>query len=649
MRVAPRDGATGIVAAVGLFRACAMFTLFERLLKPTDPPDRPEPPATLVAFFWHYARQAKGLFVALFVAGFIVALLDTLVPIFIGRVVTLITSSAPERLFAEHWRMLVAMAFALLVARPLALTAQNLLANQAISANVSNRIRWQNHWHVVRQSWAFFQNDFAGRIANRVMQTGPAIRETVVALITGVWYILVYGTSALLLLGSADPWLALPVSLWFVGYIILLRVLVPRMRDRSKEVSEARSALTGRIVDSYTNILTVKLFARAREEDAYVRDAVDSHTDFFYRSLRLNTLFSLCLSSLNAMMVVTTGGIAMLLWTQGKVEVGTVAMAMPLAWQIVSVAGWVAYQITTIFENIGVVQEGMMTIARPIMLTDRPDAAPLDVTRGEIRFEDVRFGYGREALARNDGSPRSAAVIDGLTLTVQPGEKIGLIGRSGAGKSTLVNLVLRFFDLEGGRILIDGQDISAVTQESLRAQISMVTQDTSLLHRSIRDNIRYGRPQATEDEIATAAGLAHADEFIGELEDWKGRRGFDAHVGERGVKLSGGQRQRIAIARVILKDAPILVLDEATSALDSEVEAAIQSSLGTLMAGKTVIAIAHRLSTIARMDRLIVLDQGRIVEQGSHAALLRLGGHYAALWQRQSGGFIDLAPAQAAE
>ncbi len=615
-----------------------MFSLFERLLKPTDTPERPEPPAALIAFFWHYARQAKRLFIALFVVGFVVALLDTMIPIFIGRVVTLITTSKPETLFADFWPLLLAMALTLLVLRPLALTTQNLLSNQAISANVSNRIRWQNHWHVVRQSWAFFQNDFAGRIANRVMQTGPAIRETVVALITGVWYILVYGTSALLLLGSADPWLALPVILWFAGYLVLLRVLVPRMRDRSKAVSEARSALTGRIVDSYTNILTVKLFARAREEDAYIRDAVDGHTDMFYQSLRLNTLFSLCLSSLNAMLVTGTGGVAIFLWTRGQVEVGTVAMALPLAWQIVSVAGWVAYQVTTIFENIGVVQEGMMTIARPIALTDRPDAAALEVPRGEIRFEDVRFGYGR-----------ATGVIEGLTLTVRPGEKIGLIGRSGAGKSTLVNLLLRFFDLEGGRILIDGQDIAGVTQESLRSQISMVTQDTSLLHRSIRDNIRYGRSQATDAEIVAAARLAHAEEFIAELEDWKGRRGYDAQVGERGVKLSGGQRQRVAIARVILKDAPVLVLDEATSALDSEVEAAIQSSLGTLMAGKTVIAIAHRLSTIARMDRLIVLDRGRIVEQGTHHELLALGGHYAALWRRQSGGFIDAGDMQAAE
>jgi ATP-binding cassette subfamily B multidrug efflux pump len=615
-----------------------MFTLFERLLKPTVAPDASEPPPRLVAFYWHYAKQARGLFAGLFVAGFAVAVLDTMIPIFIGRVVTAVTTASPQTLFADFGWQLAGMALILLFVRPAAMAMQNLLANQAIAANVSNRIRWQNHWHVVRQSWAFFQDDFAGRIANRVMQTGPAIRETIVSLINGVWYIMVYGTSALILLGRADLWLALPITLWFLGYLLLLRVLVPRMRDRSKEVSEARSSLTGRVVDSYTNILTVKLFARPQDEDAYVRDSVDNHTSKFYRSLRLNTLFSFLLSTLNALLVTSTGGLAILLWSQGKVEVGTVAMALPLAWQIVSVAGWVAYQITSIFENVGVVQEGMMTIARPITLTDRSDAKALTVSRGEIRFEDVRFGYGRET-----------GVIDGLNLVVAPGEKIGLIGRSGAGKSTLVNLMLRFFDIESGRILIDGQDISQVTQESLRAHISMVTQDTSLLHRSIRDNIRYGRPDATEAEIVEAARLAHADEFIGGLIDWRMRTGFDAHVGERGVKLSGGQRQRIAIARVILKDAPILVLDEATSALDSEVEAAIQQSLDTLMAHKTVIAIAHRLSTIARMDRLVVLERGRVVEQGTHQELLRHGGHYAALWRRQSGGFLDAADAEAAE
>ena len=615
-----------------------MFAFFERLLKPTQAPERPEPPASLLGFYWHYARDARRLFLALFAAGFMVALLDTMIPVFIGRVVTLLTANPPDQLFAKFWPLLLLMAFVLLVARPIALVTQALIANQAIAANVSNRIRWQNHWHIVRQSWSFFQNDFAGRIATRVMQTGPAIRESIVALITAVWYILVYGTGALILLARADPWLALPVVLWFAGYSIMLRYFVPRMRDRSKDMTEIRSMLTGRIVDSYTNILTVKLFARARDEDAYVRDAIDSHTRQFYISLRLNTLFGFTLATLNALLVTGTGGLALLLWTRGQVTVGTVAMALPLAWQIVNIAGWVAWQVTDIFENIGVVQEGMLTIARPIALADRADARPLAVTRGEILFDDVRFGYGRET-----------GVIEGLTLKVAPGEKIGLIGRSGAGKSTLVNLLLRFFDLEDGRILIDGQDIAHVTQESLRAQISMVTQDTSLLHRSIRDNIRYGQRDAGEAEIVAAAELAHAHDFILELEDWRGRRGYDAHVGERGVKLSGGQRQRIAIARVILKNTPILVLDEATSALDSEVEGAIQQSLGTLMAGKTVIAIAHRLSTIARMDRLIVLDHGRVVEQGTHSDLLRLGGHYAALWRRQSGGFIDADGMQAAE
>jgi ATP-binding cassette subfamily B multidrug efflux pump len=348
-------------------------------------------------------------------------------------------------------------------------------------------------------------------------------------------------------------------------------------------------------------------------------------------------------------MVTGTGALALLLWTRGQVSVGTVAMALPLAWQIVNISGWVAWQVTAIFENIGVVQEGMMTIARPITLTDQPQAQALAVTRGEIAFEDVRFHYGRTIAAREEGRPHPHAVLEGFSLTVRPGEKVGLVGRSGAGKSTVVNLLLRFFDLEGGRILIDGQDIAAVTQESLRAQIAVVTQDTSLLHRSIRDNIRYGRPDSSDAEVIAAARLAHADEFIRDLVDWKERRGYDAQVGERGVKLSGGQRQRIAIARVILRNAPVLVLDEATSALDSEVEAAIQSSLGTLMAGKTVIAIAHRLSTIARMDRLVVLDRGRIAEQGTHDELLRRNGHYAALWQRQSGGFIDAGDMLAAE
>ncbi|HEU5017862.1 MAG TPA: ABC transporter ATP-binding protein [Pseudolabrys sp.] len=616
-----------------------MFRLLERRLSPTSLPEDATPPAGLAAFYWHFARQAKGLFAALFAAGFVVALLDVTIPVFIGKVVTLVTSASPADLLAQHWPLLTGMAAVLLILRPAAFVAQHLLMNQAIAANVGNRIRWQSHWHVVRQSWSFFQNDFAGRIANRVMQTGPAIRESLIALITAVWFILIYGTSSVILLAHADWRLAIPVVLWFAAYAAMLRYFVPRMRDRSKTVSEARSMLTGRIVDTYTNIVTVKLFARGQDEDAYVREAVDHHTGSFHNALRLNTWFALTLTLLNALLITTTGAFAVALWAVGHVEVGVVAMALPMTTQIVSASGWVAWQVTEIFENIGVVQEGMMTIARPHTLIDKPHASTLVVPRGEVRFEDVRFGYGR-----------ASGLIDSLSLDVKPGEKIGLVGRSGAGKSTLVNLLLRFFDLEGGRILIDGQDIAHVTQESLRARISVVTQDTSLLHRSIRNNIRYGKPEAADAEILAAAKLAHAHEFILDLEDLEGRHGYDAHVGERGVKLSGGQRQRIAIARVILKNAPILVLDEATSALDSEVEAAIQSSLSTLMHGKTVIAIAHRLSTIAQMDRLVVLDHGRVVEQGTHASLLRADGHYAALWRHQSGGFIDVTvPQQAAE
>lgn len=619
-----------------------MFRLFESLLQPTAlPPDNP-PPGGLAAFYWHYARQARGLLVALFCAGFLVAVLDSLIPVFIGRVVTLISIHEPKDLLPEVGPQLLGMALVMLVIRPLALCLQNLVTNQALAPGLSNLIRWQNHWHVVRQSWSFFQNDFAGRIANRIMQTGPSLRESVVAATNAVWYILVYGTSAIVLLASNDPRLAGPILCWFAGYLVLLRTFVPRLRDRSRETSEVRSALTGRVVDSYTNIVTVKLFARSRDEDAFVKEAVDDHTAAFRNQLRIITLFSLSLSSLNALMVVGTAATAVWLWIEGHLQIGTVAMALPLTWQIANIAGWVAQNVTAIFENVGTVQDGMKSISVPRQMADSPNAGTLKVTQGHIRFEDISFGYGTER-----------GVLHGIDLSIAPGERVGLIGHSGAGKSTLVNLLLRFHDVEGGRILIDGQDIATVTQESLRSHISMVTQDTSLLHRSIRDNIRYGRPQATEAEIRDAAERAHAIEFIGTLEDWNGRRGFDAHVGERGVKLSGGQRQRIALARVILKNAPILVLDEATSALDSEVEAAIQEQLGDLMKGRTVIAIAHRLSTIARMDRLVVLDHGRIVEQGTHADLLASGGAYARLWQMQSGGFkepgpsdyIDTAPA----
>jgi ATP-binding cassette subfamily B multidrug efflux pump len=615
-----------------------MFALFERFLSPTAAPDHPEPPPGLIAFLWHFARQAKWLFAALFVVELFVALSDSAVPWFIGRVVTMVTKTPPDRFLAVGWPWLVGMAVVVVIVRPLVTLTRYLITNQAIAAPFTGMIRWQSHWHVVRQSWAFFQNDFAGRISNRVMQTGPSVRSTLTATITTVWYIIVYGVSAIGLTAAADRWLAVPILLWFASYAVLLYYFVPRMRERSKVSSIARSTLMGRIVDSYTNILTVKLFARANEEDRYVRNAVDQHIDLFKAAQRLLTAFASILDVLNALLIAGSGALALMLWRYGKVEVGAIAMVLPLTLQLTNMSRQIAMRITEIFEDVGVVQEGMLTIAQPLQLPDPTDAKPLRVGTGRIEFKNVDFGYGRDA-----------GVLQNFNLTIQPGEKIGLVGRSGAGKSTVVNLLLRFFDLESGAILIDGQDIADLTQESLRSQISVVTQDTSLLHRSIRANIRYGRPTADIAEIERAAKFAHAHDFILDLEDWQGRRGYDAHVGERGVKLSGGQRQRVAIARVILKDAPILVFDEATSALDSEVEAAIQSSLGTLMAGKTVIAIAHRLSTIAQMDRLVVLEHGRIIEQGSHRELLAHGGHYAALWRRQAGGFIDAEGMQAAE
>jgi len=542
---------------------------------------------------------------------------------------------------ASEWPLLTGMVALVLVVRPLVLLADVAIRHNALIPGTTSLIRWQSHWHVVRQSWPFFQNDFAGRIANRVMQTANALRESVMASIRAVWYIAVYGVSAFVLMALADWRLGLPMLLWFTGYLVFLRYFVPRMRDLARASSEVRSHVMARVVDSYTNILTVKLFARLADEDAYVREVIDEHQDAIAAHMKLISQFMFALSVMNAVLLTGTAAIGIVLWSQGTVSAGVVATALPLAWQITNVAGWVSWEVTGIFENIGVVQEGMQTIAVPHSGVDRAGARPLEVSRGEIRFEDVSFSYGRR-----DGPP----VLDRMSLAIRPGERVGLVGRSGSGKSTLVNLLLRFHEPERGCIRVDGQDIGEVTQESLRAAIGMVTQDTSLLHRSIAANIRYSRPGADDALVEAAARKAQAHEFIAGLQDWHGRKGYAAHVGERGVKLSGGQRQRVAIARVVLKDAPILVLDEATSALDSEVELAIQEQLLGLMEGKTVIAIAHRLSTIARMDRLVVLEAGHIVEQGTHDELLRRDGHYAKLWRHQSGGFLahDLVASETA-
>jgi ATP-binding cassette subfamily B multidrug efflux pump len=605
--------------------------LFQSSIRGTASPGPGSPPAGLAAFYWHFVGQTKGWYAAMFAVSLGVALLDTVIPLFIGRLVALMEAADRKAALMTQWPLLAGMVGLVLVVRPMVLLLDIAIRHNALIPGVTNLIRWQSHWHVVRQSWPFFQNDFAGRIANRVMQTAHALRESVMASIRAIWYIGSFGLMALALMAVSDWRLAIPTAIWFVGYFFFLRRFVPRMRDLARASSEARSLVMARVVDSYTNILTVKLFARLRDEDAWVRETVDAHQGAMARHMRLITKFMFCLTAMNAALLVSTASIGIWLWAAGAVSAGVVATALPLAWQITNVAGWVSWEVAGIFENIGVVQEGMRSIAVPHSGVDKPGARSLEVSRGEVRFENVTFGYGRR-----DAPP----VLDCLTLKVNPGERIGLVGRSGAGKSTLVNLLLRFYDVESGKILIDGQDIAHVTQESLRAAIGMVTQDTSLLHRSIAANIRYGRPAASDAQVEAAARQAQAHEFVMGLRDWKGNTGYAAHVGERGVKLSGGQRQRVALARVILKDAPILVLDEATSALDSEVELAIQEQLLDLMEGKTVIAIAHRLSTIARMDRLIVLEKGAIVETGTHGELLRLGGHYEKLWRHQSGGFL---------
>ncbi|MFC7521581.1 ABC transporter ATP-binding protein [Xanthomonas populi] len=606
-----------------------MFRWFESLIDIFPPIEREMPPRSVWRFYLHYLRPLWPILLATLIAGLLLALVEVAMFDFLGRIVDMLAERPGPDFFRRHAGELVWMALITLLARPLFTGLHNLLVNQAIVPGLSNRSRWLMHNYVVRQSLGFFHNDFAGRIANRVMQTGTSLRESAVQMVDALWYIVVYTGSALWLFAQADPWLMVPLLIWLLIYVALMAFFVPRMKARAWIASDARSKATGRIVDGYTNISTLKLFAHAGREQAYVRDAIDELAVKHRWQTRVTTAMDTAIAVANGFLIVGTCGLALWLWNRGQISVGAITLATGLVIRIHNMSGWIMWTVNGIFEDIGSVQDGMQTISQPVSVQDAPDAVPLQVTQGQVQFEHIHFHYGKRV-----------GVIAGLDLQVRAGEKIGLVGPSGAGKSTLVNVLLRLYDLEQGRILIDGQDIAQVTQESLRGQIGLVTQDTSLLHRSIRDNLLYGRPQASEAQMLEAVRKARAESFIATLVDGEGRRSFDTYVGERGVKLSGGQRQRIAIARVLLKDAPILILDEATSALDSEVEAAIQDSLDALMGNKTVIAIAHRLSTIARMDRLVVMDAGHIVETGTHAELIAQGGLYARLWARQTGGFV---------
>lgn len=613
-----------------------MYRFFENLIDPYQPYDeRKKLPDRLVPFYLHMLWPARWMLAASMALGFVIALVEVMLIQFGSDLVDMLTAVPAEQLWDTYRTELVTMIVIALLIRPVALIVDSFLMQQGFYAPMATLVRWRTHRKLLRQSVGFFSDDFAGRLANKQLQLAPALNDSVYMLTNALWYALLFVLGGAAILGGMDARLLIPFVIWFAVYIAVAVWFVPRITAMGKRVAEARSVLAGRIVDAYTNIQTVKLFAHADAEEEYARAALDDFRVEFHTMQRLHTRLEVVMTLLSTALIGGVIGYAVWLWSIGAVTVGTIAACVALVLRMLGLVEWIMWSLTSLFQNIGTVQEGMETVSKPLRLSDARDAGPLEFRGGEIAFHGVTHRYGKQG----------GGIVE-LDLVVAPGERVGLVGRSGAGKSTLVNLALRFFDPDQGQVTIDGQDLAACTQESVRAQIAMVTQDTALLHRSIADNIRYGQPSATQEEIWEAARKVSADAFIPDLQDHDGRKAMEAHVGERGVRLSGGQRQRIALARAVLKDAPILILDEATSALDSEVEAEIQAALYAFMSGKTVIAIAHRLSTIQRMDRIVVMDEGRIVEQGTHDALLAKGGLYASFWNRQSGGMIGVEAAE---
>lgn len=612
-----------------------MFSFFERLTKPFPDQIPEKPPQTILAFCRYYSRGMWHVLLSVSILSALIAVLEVSLFGFMGQLVDWFATRDPSTFVEQEKTQLIWMGILVLVVLPSLVILESMITHQSIMGNYPMRIRWLAHKYLLKQSLSFYQDEFAGRVATKVLQTALSVRETVTKVLNLAVYICVYFISVIALVFSTDWRLAIPLIVWLVVYAIILRVMLPKLKRVSQKQADARSIMTGRIVDSYTNIMTVKLFSHHKREEAYAKEGMNGFLQTVYPQMRLVTVLQALIWSLNSILVFCMSALAIYLWVSGVVTPGDIAIAVSLSLRLNGMSQWIMWEVSSLFENIGTVQDGINTLAEPVAIQDIENAKPLMVTGGAIAFKQVQFSY-------TGTNENTIDVFKDLNISIKPGEKIGLVGRSGAGKSTLVNLLLRFYDIQAGQISVDGQNIAQVNQESLRGSISMVTQDTSLMHRSVRDNIMYGRSNATEAQMITAAKQAEAHEFIQLLSDSKGRTGYDAHVGERGVKLSGGQRQRIAIARVMLKDAPILILDEATSALDSEVEAAIQEGLIQIMQDKTVLAIAHRLSTIAQMDKLLVLDNGKIIESGSHKDLLEQNGVYAKLWAHQTGGFIGI-------